>query len=242
MPMTQVAISVAALLGCLLVFAFASQAHARSDAETLLHSSERLDFDIPAQPLGDALDAYGRLTQLSVLIVGEPAHYPAPAVHGNLTRKEALAALLHESGMAAYFVDNRSIVVRPPVEQGGAMQSPGALRLTEIPGVHIGDKDYGSYIAHVQYAVRDALCATPRTRPGNYRLAMQLWIDATGHVRRLNLLGSTGHALRDQAIAQTLRGLPVELAPDAAMPQPILMVLLPTSSPARLDCPMPLAG
>ena len=55
-------------------------------------------------------------------------------------------------------------------------------------------------IARVQQAVRNALCRSPQTRPGSYRLAMQLWLNPDGQVERVHLLGSTGKTTRDEAI------------------------------------------
>lgn len=239
--MTQVVISGAALLGCLVLFALlACQAHARSTSVTLLNSSEILPFDLPAQPLGDALDAYSRVTQLSVLLAGERSDYRAPAVQGNLTRKQALAGLLASSGLVAYFVDNRSIVVRPP-EADDARKHPAhrALALGQIPGVRAGGRDYSAYVSRVQRVVHDSLCASPRTRPGNYRLPMQLWVNARGQVQRLNLLSTTGNAARDTAITHALKSLSVGQAPSANMPQPILMLLVPV---IRQACPAEAGG
>lgn len=117
--MTQVAISVAVLLGAFLLFACASLAVARSDADTLLNSSERLSFDIAAQPLAQALKAYGQRSDLSVLLDGADPQRPMPAVRGEMTRKQALSSLLHGSGLQAYYVDNRSIVIRLPDSRPG---------------------------------------------------------------------------------------------------------------------------
>lgn len=222
------------------ILVLANYAHARPAADTLLNSSEVLSFDIPALPLGAALDIYSETAQLSVLLsVPVSKAALAPSVRGTLTRKQALATLLAGSGLVAYFISNRSIVVRPPyAENTGTGPSTRALRVFQIPGVHQGLKDHSAYVAIVQRTVLMALCASERTRPGNYRLAMQLWINPQGRLSRLNRLGSTGHALRDQAIEHTLIRLSIPEYPDPSMPQPVLIVLLPVADSARLDCPL----
>ncbi|KVX04597.1 hypothetical protein ASL22_03720 [Alcaligenes faecalis] len=239
MTMTQVAISVAVLLGAFLLFACASLAVARSDADTLLNSSERLSFDIQAQPLAQALNAYGQRSDLSVLLDGADPQRPMPAVRGEMTRKQALSSLLHGSGLQAYYVDNRSIVIRLPDSRPGKVatgQRP--LNLNHISGVRDGAHDYSAYVTRVQQTVRNALCRSPQTRPGAYRLAMQLWLNPQGQVERVHLLGSTGQASRDQAISQVLDSLAMGVAPDASLPQPLVLLLAPVSGHVRDDCPV----
>ncbi|WP_321287026.1 STN domain-containing protein [Alcaligenes phenolicus] len=238
MTMTQVAISVAVLLGAFLLFACASLAVARSDADTLLNSSERLSFDIQAQPLAQALKAYGQRSDLSVLLDGADPQRPMPAVRGEMTRKQALSSLLHGSGLQAYYVDNRSIVIRlPDSRPGKAATGQRPLNLSHISGVRDGAHDYSAYVTRVQRTVRNALCRSPQTRPGAYRLAMQLWLNPQGQVERVHLLGSTGQASRDQAISQVLDSLAMGVAPDASLPQPLVLLLAPVSGHVRDDCP-----
>lgn len=239
MTMTQVAISVAVLLGAFLLFACASLAVARSDADTLLNSSERLSFDIQAQPLAQALKAYGQRSDLSVLLDGADPQRPMPAVRGEMTRKQALSTLLDGSGLQAYYVDNRSIVIRLPdgkPARASAGQRP--LNLSHISGVRDGAHDYSAYVTRVQQAVRNALCRSPQTRPGSYRLAMQLWLNPDGQVERVHLLGSTGKTTRDEAISRVLGNVSMGVAPDASLPQPLVLLLAPVSGHVRDDCPV----
>lgn len=239
MTMTQVAISVAVLLGAFLLFACASLAVARSDADTLLNSSERLSFDIPAQPLAQALKVYGQRSDLSVLLDGADPQRPMPAVRGEMTRTQALAALLEGSGLQAYYLDNRSIVIRlPDSKPGRAPSGQRPLNLSHISGVRDGAHDYSAYVTRVQQTVRNALCSRPLTRPGGYRLAMQLWLNPDGQVERVHLLGSTGQAGRDTAIRRVLDKLAMGVAPDAGLPQPLVLLLAPVSGHVRDDCPM----
>lgn len=227
-----------AMACCLACLVLGSPAvRAQPDPLARLDSPETLQFDIPAQTLGDALDAYSVAAGLSVLIVSDAASQPVPALRGRLTRKQALAALLAGSGLAPYFVDNRSIVVRPAPGAGQApVPQARLIALGDIPGVHDG-ADHRGYVAQVQDTVRAALCSTAATRPGGYRLGMQLWVDARGRIARLNLLGTTGAPARDGAIGQALQGLAVGAEPAADMPQPVLMLLLPAGPDASLDCP-----
>jgi hypothetical protein len=71
------------------------------------------------------------------------------------------------------------------------------------PGVTGKDADFLPYIAKVQATLRDALCAAPQTRPGTYRLALQLRLNSRGAVERFRLLDTIGH--RPQTAFEYLR-------------------------------------
>jgi len=78
-----------------------------------------MQFDLPPQPLADALRAVGTQTDTNILIdrrlVGT---LKAPALKGRMTRDEAIAHLLAGTSLEAHKVDDRTIAVQtagPPV-------------------------------------------------------------------------------------------------------------------------------
>src|SRR5262249_45655268 len=83
---------------------------------------------------------------------------------------------------------------------------------------------YGAYFARLQNAVEHTLCRSEDTRPGRYRAAFQVWLEGSGRVRALHLLGSTGDESRDAAIVPQLVNSTVA-APPPDLPQPLTVVL-----------------
>jgi catecholate siderophore receptor len=70
-------------------------------------------FDIPAQPLGDALVNFGRQTGLRMELPDPSAtSVQASAVSGSFTAPAALRALLAETGLEARFEDAETVIVR----------------------------------------------------------------------------------------------------------------------------------
>ncbi|MGH7720139.1 MAG: TonB-dependent receptor, partial [Gemmatimonadaceae bacterium] len=74
-------------------------------------STDRYRFDIPAQPLRDALAALGRQAGLRVVLRGTPSGIESRPVTGTLTAQAALRILLAGTGHRARFEDAESIVV-----------------------------------------------------------------------------------------------------------------------------------
>jgi hypothetical protein len=197
----------------------------------------RIAFDIGAQRLGDAIAAYSRATGFDVLLDGTHAQRPARAVRGRFTPAQALQAMLAGTGLEARHASATSVVIealRTPdtAGQATAADAPGI----EESGFHGGDVLHQSYAAQVQHALRAALCGAPETRPGSYRLALQLRLDARGAVERPRLLSTTGETPRDAAVLRTVRTLAVGTPPPATLPQPLVILLLPEGPGAEPAC------
>ncbi len=95
-------------------------------------------FNLPAQPLADALRAVGTQTNINVLF--DPplvASYRAPALSARLSVDEALTRLLASTPFRHKFVDERTVVlsagkdsgIAAPVSSTGAAKTNGALWL-----------------------------------------------------------------------------------------------------------------
>ncbi len=225
-----------ALVGCL---AWGTGAQAQPPAEPAAKAAStarRVWFDIALQRLGDALDVYSRMTGLDVLIDGEHAQRPSNAVRGTLSAAEALEAMLAGTGMEARYANASSVVIRQaaaaPKEEGPSPEAAGL----EGSGFNEGDVLHQAYAAQVQHALRGALCDTTQTRPGSYRLALQLHLDARGAVDRFRLLSTTGEPDRDAAVRFKVQRLSVGAPPPPSLPQPLVVLLLPEGPGARTDC------
>lgn len=181
----------------------------------------RIDFNIPSQPLADALYAYTAVTGVEALASGPLlVNRRSSGVHGMLTADEALHALLSGTGLTAGFVDTGSFTLTqtPPV---------ASEALSDIPR-------YAFYSAMMQNAVKQALCRQPDTHPGYYTTAVQIWIDPSGGVMRAALVRSTGDAVRDKMLFDVFRTLSIGAPPPAGLPQPATLLILPRTQTS--DC------
>jgi hypothetical protein len=186
-------------------------------------------FDIPTQSLAQALDAYGRATGMAALVdQGLTAGHRSAAVKGVLTPDQALRVLVAGTGLAIRYASRDAFTLE--AEGAPANSDP-----------HIADAgnasshENGAYFADLQDTLVQALCRQPKTRPGRYRLGIQLWIGADGMVRASHLLDSSDDPGRDAAIADLLSVTPVA-PPPAILAQPVTIVLLPHQSGEMSDC------
>lgn len=195
-------------------------------------------FDIAAQNLGDALDQYSRRTGIAVLIDQRYAQRQASAARGLQSASAALQVLLAGTGLRARQSDAQSIIVYAPAGAPENADAPEALAVaaSEIPGVVKGGSDYAAYLSRLQGALLRLLCRAAQTRPGGYRLALQLYLNDTGVVSQVQLLDSTGLRARDTAIARLVLGMKVGAPPVPSMPQPISILLLPEGPGTQVDC------
>jgi len=154
----------------------------------------------------------------------------SPGARGEFTPEDALRRLLAGTGLRERYTSDKAFTLMPSVDANRDVTGAASVPAVE----ERADSVVASYGAALQTAVEAALCRTPLTRPGEYRLALQVWVDGSGEVHRLRLLGSTGRAERDQAVESVLGGLRVD-PPPPGLAQPLTLLLLPAdaSRPAR---------
>jgi hypothetical protein len=213
------------------------QQAAAQDSDNNSMARATLHVAIPAQPLSSALQAFGRLTH--TLVMGETAQLgnrTSTSVSGDYTREQALRLLLEGTGLDARFVDSQSVAILPmPSGQGERPSPPSSVLvpLADIDGFENGDADY---LELIQTTLTQALCRSPHTRPGGYRLVVQLRIDAAGAVSASRLIDSTGDAARDALIAQTVSSLKFDGGPPASFRQPVTILLRPQDGTVTNGC------
>ena len=196
----------------LVSFSFAAYADAKDD---------RLSFDIPAQPLASALDAYATGTGIETFYDSEFTRgRRSTAVKGILAADVALRILLEGTGLTEVSSGNAFAVVAAP----GKSQHGGA-RLTE----------FGSYYSVLQAGVARAFCRHAETIPGDFRAVIRFSVGSSGELQDLRLLSSTGDLRRDAIIADELRGVSFD-APPPRLPQPVTMMVAPRPAERTGDC------
>ena len=190
-----------------------------------------VSFDIGPQPLSTAVRAFSDVTGQALLVderllVGRVS----PGARGEFTPEDALRRLLAGTGLRERYTSDKAFTLMPAADTDMGVASMAAA----ASSAETADVVEASYGAALQSAVEAALCRTPLTRPGEYRLALQVWVDGSGQLHRLRLLGSTGREERDQAVESVLGGLRVD-PPPPGLAQPLTLLLLPAdaSRPAR---------
>ena len=193
-----------------------------------------LQFDIAAQNLGDALDLYSRRTGVAVLMDQRYAQRQSAAVRGPYAAGAALQALLEGTGLLSRLSDAQAVIVYAPA--AGDLPQVSVVAAADIPGATQGGGDHAAYVSRLQHVLLGLLCRAAQTRPGGYRLALQLYLNRAGVVDRVHLLDSTGLRARDTAIARVVLGMHVGAAPLPSMPQPVSILLLPQGPGSEVDC------
>ncbi|WP_426074372.1 hypothetical protein [Janthinobacterium sp. DSP2-3-3] len=199
-----------------------------------------LQFDIAAQNLGDALDLYSRRTGIAVLMDQRYAQRQSAAVRGAYAAGAALQVLLEGTGLLSRLSDAQAVIVYAPAGTPAAAAAdlpPAAVvAAADIPGALQGGSDHAAYVSRLQHMLLGLLCRAAQTRPGGYRLALQLYLNRAGVVDRVHLLDSTGLRARDTAIARVVLGMRVGAPPLPSMPQPVSILLLPQGPGSEVDC------
>lgn len=228
-------VHVLALAGCLVLLGFLAAA-GPVRAQPL--DGRVWQFDIPAQNLGDALDLYSRRTGIAVLMDQRYAQRQSAAVRGPQAAGAALQALLAGTGLQSRQSDAQAVIVYAPA---AALPQAVHVAAADIPGAQQGG-EVAAYVSRLQHVLLGLLCRAAQTRPGGYRLALQLYLNRAGVVDRVQLLDTTGLPARDKAIARLVLGMQVGAGPAPSMPQPVSILLLPEGPGSEVDCAPGAAG
>jgi hypothetical protein len=178
-----------------------------------------MEFEIPAQPLRDALEQFSAVTGYSGLSDGAlMAGLRSAGAQGRMTPEQAMGRLMRHTGLRARYASNDTFVVVPDAEADSAADARPA---------DTGWRERTHYYAEVQQSLRTLFCRKPALLPRDGRLALSLWLDGAGDVDRINLLGSSGSAESDARIAARLRGVRLASRVPAGIQQPLTMVIQP---------------
>jgi TonB family protein len=186
-------------------------------AGSALAEEARLDFDIAAQPLTRALEAFSILTGYQILMADSSAAGTQSApVKALLAPREALVAIVAGTGLTVRFTTETSAVLMP---DGNLRAAPREARPAAT----------ASFEADLQRGATRVLCEDQLTRPGTYRAALDIWINAAGGIDRAELLSSTGNDRRDERVLAVLRSLVLK-PPPSGLSQPTTLLFLPMAA------------
>ncbi|MBE1162422.1 STN domain-containing protein [Dyella acidiphila] len=219
----------------LAAWACASYAAANAaDEQQAAAEAQTVAFDIAPQPLLTALRAYGEATGQAVLVDNTLATgRQSPGVRGELDKVEALQRLLAGTGLVASYSSDQAFTLKL-AEPGEAGFAP----VRERPEADVGggtEVVTERYAGAIQQPIEAALCRSSNTRPGTYRLAVQLWIAPSGKVLRTRLLTRMQDTQRESEIRTALDQLTLA-PPSPQMPQPVTLLLLPDRQLSAAAC------
>ena len=184
-------------------------------------------FDIPAQPLAAALNAYGAATGTEVfykaaLAVGRRS----TAVKGTLSPHDALTILLSGTGYVSEATQGGmiSIVAAPP--------EPASL--ADPPAINIGM--FRPYFAVIQARLSRALCNTHDASAGSNQIVFKLWITAFGTITHVEMVTGSDDPAYNRTIVAGIEGLNLGKSPPADMPEPVIMAIYPPKAGEAPGC------
>ena len=184
-----------------------------------------IDFNIPAQPLGGALVAFGATSGLDVYYNSAFAEGRRSAtVRGKLTPVLALRELLEGTGLVPQITGPSSVILVPASREVVVPRRPVVAASTR----------YVHYFAMIQARISDALCRNAGTSQEGNETLMRVWLTASGTIDQVEVIGAAADQGKYRSLVSAVHGLAVG-TPPADMPQPVTLVVFPPSE-ARHDC------
>ncbi|GLQ45886.1 TonB-dependent outer membrane receptor [Dyella lipolytica] len=188
-------------------------------------TGEIIAFDIPPQSLLMALRSYSEVTGQAVLVDNSlTTGRQSPGVHGDFDKATALQILLAGTGLIASYTNDQAFTLKL-AEPGESSDTVVRERSESFAGGGI-DAVTERYAGKIQRPIEAALCQSNSTRPGSYRLALQIWIAPSGQIEKTNLLSPADGLRHDDDVRRALNKLLLD-PPPPGMPQPITLLLLP---------------
>lgn len=182
-------------------------------------ADQKIEFDIPAQPLAKALVAYGAATGLEVFYNASLAGgLQSARVTGTMTAETALRVLLQGTDYTARSTGPGAFTILQTTGDA-AMASAGAATRGQLE----------PYFASLQRGISDAMCRNPQSPAVRTEFVSQFWVSRSGVVERIDVLTEDGDRAADHSFAAAIRGLALP-PPPAGLPQPINMVIFPPAS------------
>lgn len=188
------------------------------------NADARVSFDIPAQPLDNALAQYFRLTGVQLLYDSSmTAGRRSNSVRGAYSPREALKRLLSGTGLSArYSRSNAAVLVAAEAARPATLLPVGRVVVRErLPLVEMSMRErYRAYYMMLEHALQSQLRRDKRAGRLSAEMMLLMRIDPGGRVTEVR----ADSPAKDEAPAATVATILLESrvpAPPAALPQPI---------------------
>lgn len=179
-------------------------------------SDKPVMFNIPAEPLADALVAYGAATGAEVYYDGAMAvGRRSSALQGSFTPAEGLEILLDGTDYRPRRTSADTFTLMP------ARPTKLASRVSEVRL-----RQHEDYFAALQAAIREALCDTDAG--SGKQIIFSFRVAGSGEIYRTRILDTDDSASAGSAaIVQRINKVNIGSPPPADVPQPITMAVYP---------------
>ncbi|WP_084799505.1 hypothetical protein [Bradyrhizobium sp. Ai1a-2] len=183
-----------------------------------------MEFDIPPQALDQALNVFRSAAGVQIFYeTALTAGRRSREVKGSFAPGRALQTLLGGTGLVARRTDVDAFAILPGRAEPDRAEAPAS-------------PPDGRFVGALQNGVLDLLCRNSQTRPGRYKVALELWIAPTGAIQRSAIMASTGDVALDTALLRVLQGGSINAAPPASVPQPFILTVAPRAPSETGDC------
>lgn len=182
-------------------------------------SSQTIEFEIPAEPLELALNAYGEKTKIQLFVdAAMISGLRSGALKGSFAPEDALAKMLAGTGLT----------VRAIGDQGFTLVRLSTLHRSDAAypsELSAGVMRFNQYSGGIQNALRSALCLRQETASGSYRALVRFRINASGTVIHSELISPSGDYARDAVLSAAVQSL-TPGSPPAGLPQPVTLLIV----------------
>lgn len=189
-------------------------------------------FDVPAQPLEDAIQAFMEASGVQILYETTlTLGRRSTAIKGQFTAESALHSLLRGTSLQARKTTAGAFTI---FSQDNPQTIPTAT--AGMARRHIDMRKDGEFLGEAQAGIVAALCRSALTRPGRYWMKLRIRIDVSGMITEVAVTKSTGEGGRDAAIANSLLGLTFRTPAPPDLPQPLGIIIVPRNPKETGDC------
>ncbi len=184
-------------------------------------------FTIPAQPLAAALQAFGQTAGVQLLYESRSAEgRQSAAIDGLYTSREALIRLLAGTDLKIQYSRPGAVTLMldAPTGSDGVTPRFGAdlsLGTLHVRGEAASTSHSQEFSDSVRRDVHNALRSNPRTRDGNYRAVVNLWINNERTIEQVEVAATSGDPARDTSLIAALRGLTMSRPQPPGTAQPV---------------------
>ncbi|MEW6435847.1 MAG: hypothetical protein AB1508_01600 [Pseudomonadota bacterium] len=193
----------------------------------LAQTQRTFAFDIPAQSLSSALEAYGAATHEEVFYdAALAAGRRSTMVKGVFSAPRGLEMILRGTGYMPRTTGTGMISIVPVT---GAQIAEVAARVRAL-------RRYDWYFAVLQKKLGRVLCDSDRSGRGNGEIVFKFWLTQSGTILRAEVIASGGDPLRDQSLTDAARGLDIGQPPPADLPEPITMAIFAPAAGEQAGC------
>lgn len=190
-------------------------------------ADQRIAFDIPAQPLEDALTQYFRLTGVQLLYDSTlAAGIRSTAVQGVHTRREALRLLLSGTGLVVrYSRASAAIITKPEASAASPLVPLGRIVVRErIAAPRLSPAERLGYFDQIETELKGLLRNDRRTARLVFNVVVELRVGDDGKLSEIRFDRGTGDRRIEQLLVETLETATVS-PPPQGLDQPLLVAL-----------------